>query len=129
VNDEEYLRRLEEDPGDPLFAQFADKLREEQRYHEAMDICFQGLSSNPSCHRGRLVLARVFYERMFWPFAVRELRILMQAVPDNAHIAKIIERLAPGEDTSDVSVVEKRVGDTVAETEFDMSDIELMEEE
>jgi hypothetical protein len=62
-NEADLIEMLKADPGNPLFASFAESLRQEGRHQEAMAVCFTGLSANPSCHGGRLVLARCFYER------------------------------------------------------------------
>jgi len=122
MNEETYRTRLQEDPGDPLFAEFADLLRGEKRYSEAFEVCFQGLTANPQCHRGRLVLARLFYEKLHWPFAVRELRELRLALPENPHLQRLLERLQPGSEGGEEVQV------TVAERDFDMTDITILDE-
>lgn len=130
MSDEQFRELLGQDPGDPAFAEFADILRRDGRHGEGFEVCFAGLTANPGCHRGRLVLARLFYERLYWPFAVRELKQLAEALPDNKQVRRLLERMAPetasarrGEE-SDVSA-----DTTVAEAEFDVADVELMGED
>ena len=101
---DEILQRLNADPGDPLFAQVADSLRRAGKWSDALDIALSGLTANPQCHRGRLILARLFYDRHYYPFAVRELEHLHRAVPENASIGRLLERLSPGSTTGEAGV-------------------------
>jgi lipopolysaccharide biosynthesis regulator YciM len=82
------------DPGDPRFADLADMYRRRGDYQGAFDLCFNGLTANPSSVRGRVVLARLFYERHQFPFAVRELRELVKLIPDNMFLSKLLENLS-----------------------------------
>lgn len=122
MDEESYRNRLQGDPGDPLFAELADLLRAQKRYDEAFLVCFEGLTANPQCHRGRLVLARLFYEKLLWPFAVRELQELRAALPDNPHLSRLLDRLQPGGEGGDISEA------TVAEKDFELTDITILDE-
>ena len=64
------------DPGNPLFAELADMLRQKGEHLKAIEVCLSGLSSNPECAKGRLMLARIYYERSYLPFAIGELKEL-----------------------------------------------------
>ena len=113
--------------GNPLFAELANLLRREARFDEALSVCLEGLSSNPKCHKGRLQLARIFYEKDCLPFAIRELELLAKELPRNSSVLKLIEMISPSAAkianiaagaaaVKDQPVIEK----TLAEAEFDM---------
>lgn len=117
---------LNQDPGNPYFAEVAEDLRKQGQAPQAFRVCFSGLSANPHCHLGRLVLARLFYEQGSLPFALRELKTLAEELPDNKYIAKLLGKLTPGE----ISQPTEQPGEsTIAEAEFDFDDIDLLEEE
>ena len=136
---------LSDDPGNPIFAEFAESLRQQGTRLAALSVCLAGLSANPTCHRGRLVLARVFFDLGYHAFAVRELEELSIALPKVESITKLLNKFDPGRDG-------RRLGDkapypqsddvgragcpqpaateeTVAETEFDLAEIELATED
>lgn len=92
----QYHELLESDPGNPVFAQYADELRKDGKSKEALEVCLAGLTHNPGCHRGRLVLARVFYEAGYLPFTIREVEQLHREVPNSAAVRKLLEKLSPG---------------------------------
>ena len=124
----EIKRILAEDPGDPTFAEYGDFLRRRGETLKAIDVCLAGLSVNPDCHRGRIVLARAYYDRLYLPFAVRELEILRQALPDNRPIEKIIAKLAPDSGPASGGSAALQPS-TLAEAEMGFDEIELIEEE
>ena len=94
-SDNQFKNTLEQDPGNEVFCEYADMLRHEGRHHEALDVCLAGLSVNPSCHQGRLLLARIFYERGFTAFSARELKELVNALPDQKFLTRLVEEIAP----------------------------------
>jgi predicted Zn-dependent protease len=129
MKDETELRSvLENDPGDPAFAELAELLREQDRLLEAKEICFAGLSVNPGCNRGRLVLARIFWQQKQIPFCIRELEAIKQELPDNLAVAKLLARLSPAADAAfcKSSGLGKEDG-TIAEAEFDLDDVEALD--
>ncbi len=130
---------LGKDPGDPSFADYAEHLRLDDKLTEALQVCLQGLNSNPSCHKGRLVLARIYYQQRFIGFALRELYQIADALPERRSIVRLIERLggtyrsqfpdlkgAPGSDTisSSPAATVGTAKETVAEVEFDLGALE-----
>lgn len=133
LSDREYEKMLGEDPGNSIFAEFADILRARYDYSRALRVCLSGLSSNPACAMGRLVLARLFYEQTYTPFAVRELIELKNKFPDNQSLEALLSKIAPQEvlDTEKVLHPSEEVeaDGVVAEAEFDIDDIELIESE
>ncbi len=122
---------LKSDPGNSAFFEYAESLRLEGALDHALHVLLAGLSANPNHARGRLQLARVFYEMGYTPFAVKELQLLQQQAPDNAAIQKLLERLAPMSSrapsseanvaTSQQAASEKDA--TLAEAEFDIDDL------
>ncbi len=120
---------LAEDPGNPFFADYAEQCRGASRFAEAVSVCLKGLSANPSCHTGRLVLARVLFENDCVPYAVEELEKLRIALPDNKFIPRLLDKIAPAETHAAVPAAAAGAAETVAETEFSFEDIELLEED
>lgn len=143
------LRALvDEDPGDGAFVELAELLFERDELDAAQRICMEGLSANPNNDSGRLLLARIFFEKRYLPFAIREVKHLSQNRPGSRALAKLLAALSPGasNDAGDL-----RVGDlakapsvavdtsesaapplseeTVAEAEFDFDDLDLIEDE
>lgn len=137
MDEKEVQLRLHEDAGDPIFAEYADQLRREGRHEEALHCCLAGLSANPTCHRGRLVLARLFYDWRYLSFAVRELEHLRSQLPSNTSITKLLAKLSPGGSSSapsDALAPEPASASpnqpvAVAEGEFDLDALELVDEE
>lgn len=88
------------DPGNSLFANLAELLREDGKLDRAFNVCFAGLSQNPGCHKGRLILARLYYESGFVPFAIKELeeiyRSLESSQSSTQFISKLLKRLGSG---------------------------------
>ena len=124
MNEKDYRGALSSDPGSPVFVEFAEFLRGLRRHSEAIDVCLAGLSANPDAHRGRLMLARIYYECGFVPFAVRELQLLVGHFPQNRALAKLSERLSPAHGAQNSSAESE-----VAEAEFDIDAISLIAED
>ena len=134
--DSDYEKILNQDPGNAVFAEFADILRSRYDYNRALRVCFSGLSSNPTCTHGRLVLARLFYEQSYTNFAVRELKELKVQLPDSKALETILNKLAPDIAVEKVAFEysEEKVTQSseeaeqaLAEGEFDLDDIELID--
>ena len=131
---EEIKTLLESDPGNPAFVEYAEELRRSGDLAEAMEICLAGLSANPSSLRGRLVLARVFYENGYIPFAARELAYLRRARPESESLRKLCEELgveALQDSFAEAAQVSssQEAAEVVAETEFDLDVLESLSEE
>ena len=109
------------------FADRAEGLRISGKLDDALILAMAGLSENPDAHRGRLVLARIFYEKGYLPFAVREVEQLVREIPSNAAIRKLLETLAPDRVIGGPNTIVAE--DTVAESEFDLDALALLEEE
>jgi predicted Zn-dependent protease len=122
--------KLKQDPGNPLFAEFAEYLRKKQCDSEAITVCLTGLSNNPSCHLGRLVLARLYCSLGYIPFAARELETLYEANTKNESLARLVRLLNPTyQEKPTESSRSKDTGNEtmIAETSFDLDDFDLLE--
>ncbi|MBX7138240.1 MAG: hypothetical protein K1X83_09670 [Oligoflexia bacterium] len=126
---------LERDPGNPLFARQAEELRKAGALNEALLSCLKGLSHNPACHEGRLVLARVLFQLDFIPFAVREVQELRKAFPQSRSVEKLLMAIAPDiavQPGAEKEAEQAPAGEsdgTLAEADFDIEDLELIEKE
>ena len=129
------VAKLEADPGDPIFAAHANSLREEGALDKALFVCLAGLSSNPACHQGRLVLARIFYEQGFHPFALREVERLHHDLPKNEAVRRLLEAISPDQVAPEGAAEDRGKAEesadeaTVAEAEFDFDVLEEMMDE
>ncbi len=128
---------LEEDPGNPVFVEFAQQLRSDGRLEDAAIVCLRGVSANPDEYRGRLLLANIFYQLECIPFALRELHLLQAHFPESTSLAKLLQKLDPSSGAAAEAMSSKEVKDskmgseerTVAETEFDFDDLEALTED
>lgn len=86
---------LVEDPGSPVFVDYGEFLRQQNRLSDALMVLMRGLTANPSFARGRLVLARVLYDLRCLPFAVRELEIVAAQNPNCKSVRKLLSAIDP----------------------------------
>lgn len=127
ASETELKKSVTEDSGNPAFAELAEILRKRGEHSAALEMCLTGLSKNPTCHLGRLVLARVFYDRRMYAFAVRELEALHLALPQSKTITKLLEKLSPGSLSEKLeSAGVAQPDETVAETDFDFEELDLI---
>jgi predicted Zn-dependent protease len=130
---DELRATLDEDPGSPLFVDLAERLRAEGEGAQAMLVCLGGLSASPANTVGRLLLARLYYEYGYVPFAVREVKILLDNYPQNQAIRKLLLKLAPDEklenyqDQTPAEETALPADTTIAEAEFDFSQLEELD--
>lgn len=128
ISEDELRRAVSEDAGAQAFVELAERLRRRGSLSEALEVCLNGLTKNPTNHQGRLVLARVFYDRRSYPFAVRELEALQEALPESKTIRRLLEKLAPGMQVNPAAR-KAEAPETVAETELEFDAIDLLEAE
>lgn len=126
MNEDEVLTILSQDPGNSIFADYADILHRDGRSESGIMISLRGISANPSCYKGRLILSKIFFDLGFTPFCIEQLLILRRALPENKSLVKLLERLAPD---IEMSKETDRPEETYAEAEFDFEDIELIDQE
>ena len=125
------LEILKNDAGNPIFVDVAEAYRRESNLDAAIEVCLKGLSANPSCHLGRLVLARVFFERGELPFAAREVRELCSALPEIESLKRLMKSLSPDaqESVPKPQVEAATTQNTVAEADFDLDEIDILEDD
>ena len=124
---EDIVEILTQDPGNALFIEYAEHLKRSGRVSEALHVCLAGLSANPAAHQGRFFLARTFYELGYVPFAIRELKELVRAMPEVQPLRNLLLKLEP-EGASSALEAPAAEEQTVAENEFDITEIELVGE-
>jgi hypothetical protein len=116
---EEQLREtLAADPGNPAFVDLAALLMAKEAFAEGIQVCLRGLSVNPDCHKGRLLLAHLMFRSGFIPFAAREVAYLCQMFPEHSYLASLLAKLDPGF-VQPANAAEPLAGREVADVEFD----------
>lgn len=109
-------------------AEEALALIHQRKFLDAEQLLLKGLSADPFNPRARILLAKVFFELGYVPFAVRELEQVYLELPDNKYVKNLLEKLAPERVTVGAPVA-KGPSDTLAEADFDIGDIEILEKE
>jgi hypothetical protein len=102
----------------------------------SFELLLQFLRLNPMDPRGRLLLAELFYRGGSPELAVEEVSKLSRRIPQSESLSRLHEALDPlsqrGEQLSRDDSVDHDQGPeekgVVAEVEFDLDDIELLEE-
>jgi predicted Zn-dependent protease len=123
-----YKSTLETEPGNPAFADYAARLVAEERLHDAIIVCLQGLSANPELSRGRLIFAHALFRAGYVPFAAREVLMLLENFPTNPHLASLLDKLAPGSAAAITGSEQSTEGDAaIADVEFDIDVLEGLE--
>ena len=140
----ELPRELQDDPGDPKFLECCEHYRDTGDVLKALALCSRGLSANPSHHQARLFLAKIFFELGCVPFATREIDTLIDELPHVDSLRRLRDRIVPsGPDssamgaseaspsstTSDQAEPKPVVDETLAEADFDFSELDLMDDE
>ncbi|MCB0338182.1 MAG: hypothetical protein KDD53_01195 [Bdellovibrionales bacterium] len=140
---------LREDPGNPVFLEYAQTLIDSDKLDEALGVLLSGLSHNPGYHKGRALLAKLFYIQGYTPFAIRELECLLESLPENQSIKRLLQKFgiklsglaglpndtdSRPEIKSEVSELKEIpasdiIQDTVAEVELDFDELDLLEDD
>ena len=122
--EDELKAALARDPGGAAFVLLAEILIRDGRFTEALPVLLAGLSHNESSDVGRLLLAETFYHLNYLPFAAREVSELSTRVPQSESLRKLLALISP----QATEKAEKEEEGTVAETEFDFEDIDLLDD-
>ena len=121
--------RVSNNPGDPVFAELASELIRTQQYQEALNVCLTGLSANPECHMGRLMLGQVYFKLGYIPFAAREIEHLCREFSENTPLVKLYEKLVPGGGVP--QALKKGEGEAeeieIADAEFEIDALSLLD--
>lgn len=110
---------LENEPGDPIFADLIALLIAEGRFQEAIVVGLQGLSRNPECHKGRLLFAHALFRSEYYPFAAREVQILCEKFPAHTQLSSLLARLDPTSTAHTEFTPSEGTGE-MADVEFDL---------
>jgi hypothetical protein len=120
MKEDELRIRVQQNPGDPVFADLIALLIARDSFGEAILVGLKGVSSNPDCHKGRLLLAHALFRAGCVPFAAREIAELVREFPDKLQLKNLLSRLRPdiaaGGAPEGASYVD---GKEVADIEFD----------
>ena len=118
---EKLREEYEKAPGSDAFVDLAGALSEKAETRaEAREICFRGLSQSADNHRGRLMLARLFYLDGYAEFCVRELQELQSRVKNDS-LERLLRELGVGSLAAAKS--DDSSGDSVGEEVF--ADVDL----
>jgi predicted Zn-dependent protease len=134
MDESELRKELSSHPGSELFVQLAQLLISEERLNEALLVLLRGLSHAPSQNSGRLLLAQVYFELGFIPFAVEQIKTLITADPASETLRKLLIAIAPGEagailSRSDAAAAsgqgleQTKQEQVLAEADFDVDDL------
>lgn len=122
--------------GESEFLNAAIAEKEEGRIGTAFESLLQVLRFNPTDPKARLLLAELFYRGGSHELAVEEVRKLRERIPESESLARLLQALDPlsqqgekpdGESAAEQNQRTEEKG-VVAEVEFDLDDIELLEE-
>ncbi len=126
---------LKDAPGSPEHIQFCESLIAEGNFLEALYVALRCVCHSDDNAEAKLLLAKILFRLDCVPYAVREIEDLNQSHPHISSIARLLEKIAPGGSTRPPQQGEapttaaKKDEETLAEGEFDFSDIELLEDD
>ena len=126
---EDLEKIVTENPGAPEFYLLADKLRQEGFFKEAIHVALAGLSVDSGNQQARLLLARLYFEQRYIPFAIREIEDLQRAHPESSALKSLLEKLDPGHSIKDRGTTQGNVEEVIAEADFDFDILEELEDD
>jgi tetratricopeptide (TPR) repeat protein len=91
---DELRKKLEREPGSPLFAQYAEELRRAGELGEAIRICREGLTKHPAYATARITLARALATSGDAASARAEFEAVLRTAPDNVIAKRGLDELA-----------------------------------
>lgn len=85
-----YLKMFQDDPKSKIFAPLAESYRKIGLVDQAIEICIEGLSSNPDFVGGKVALARAYFDKKQHA-KVRDLLMpVIDKIPDNLLAQKLL---------------------------------------
>ncbi len=78
-----YLQQFQEDPTSKVFAPLSEAYRKIGLLDEAIEICKEGLASNPDFIGGKVALARACYDKKNYVEVYETLKPHIEKIPDN----------------------------------------------
>ena len=124
MNFEEILKH---DPGHPCFVDYAESMRAAGNLDRSQEICLRGLSANPGAHLGRLLLARLYYEKGYYPFCAEQIRLLAGECPEVQSLGRLLRALSPDLKSQQLKPEAGASEETIAETELEVDLIDEIE--
>ncbi len=91
-----YYRTWQKNPLSVVFIPMADICREHGFLQEALEICEEGLQHNPGSVSGRLMLARIYYDRGEFGKAYEITREILEKYPSQAEARSLAEKMKRG---------------------------------
>lgn len=120
MKEDELRIRVQQNPADPVFADLIALLIARDAFGEAILVGLKGVSANPDCHKGRLLLAHALFRAGCVPFAAREIEELVREFPDKIHLRNLLSRLRPDSASGELQAGEGNGAEKeVADIEFD----------
>lgn len=110
------------DPAHESYFGVAQALAGEGKLLDACGVLMRALDINPALDRGRLLLARLFFEIGAPRYAAKEVRELMARNPSLKSLDRLREALEPG-----VAIDTQALTKKFAETRFKSAEIEALE--
>lgn len=122
---------LKDEPGAPGFIDLCEQLIGQGKLLEALYVALRGVSHSDDSAEGKLLLAKIFFKIDCIPYAVREVEELHQQLPQIDSLSRLLEKIAPERVTTpgQQQQLSPDREETLAEGEFDFSEIELMDED
>lgn len=78
-----YLKMFQDDPSSRIFAPLAECYRKIGLVDEAIEICKEGLISNPHFIGGKVALARAYFDKQMYVKVKDLLQPVIEHIPDN----------------------------------------------
>jgi predicted Zn-dependent protease len=129
---ESWAQELQENPGSLVFINYGEYLRKQGRLSDALLVCLRGLDANPNADKGRLLLARTYYELGCTAFAVRELTELLRTQSQNEILLRLVKKLAPdfvpGLQQERPESTATLTEELLAESEFDFDSLQSLQD-
>lgn len=127
--DSSLREKVEADPTLSEFVEVAEELWSSGERGDALTICLRGVSCNKSAYRGRLLLARMLFELDCISLCVRELKELHQDLPESLLLSRLLEKFGVAADKKAAKVSSSKSEQTVAEADFDLDELAMLEDE
>lgn len=118
-----------DNPGTPEFVDLAHELSKAGRAERAISVCLAGLTRDPSNLQGRLLLARIYFEQGYVPFAAREVQELVKLHPGSNALQHLAAKLDPSYVDLEARSETESDEQVVAEADFEFDILDELDDE